>query len=102
MHLHGAKVYLEMFKPGFKGRGRDTVQQKSGGTYYFRKQGVVIILFDRDEKFPWLRVRGDSWDGRYLMTGAVTLVDSERYGTNYICEETTKAKGIDITHINII
>ena len=33
------------------------------------------------------------------MTGAVTLVASEKYGTNYICEETTKTKGIEITHI---
>ena len=30
---------------------------------------------------------------------AVTLVASEKYGTNYICEETTKTKGIEITHI---
>ena len=41
----------------------------------------------------------NGWKGRYLMTGAVTLVASEKYGTNYICEETTKTKGIEITHI---
>ena len=98
--MRSLPVYLEMFKPGFKGRGRDKlVQQRSGGTYYFRKHGVVIILFDRHDKFPWLRVRCNGWKGRYLMTGAVTLVASEKYGTNYICEETTKTKGIEITHI---
>ena len=58
---------------------------------------MVYILFDRHDKFHWLRVRCDGWHGRYLMTGAATLVDSEEWGINYICEETTKAKGIDIT-----
>ena len=100
MHVRSLRLHLEMFKPGFKARGSDTwVQQESGGTYYFRKHGVVYILFDRDDKFPWLRVRCDGWHGQYLMTGAVTLVASEKYGTNYICEETTKKKGIYITDI---
>ena len=96
-HVHDLTVLLEMFEPGFKRDGR--VQQKSGGTFYFRKHGVVYVLFDRCNKFPWLRVWGNGWHGRYRMTGAITLVDSEEYGTNYICEETTMTKGINIIDV---
>jgi hypothetical protein len=80
-------VYLLGFNAGFKHRESNQVQQESGGTFYFRKGGMNYLLFDRANAHTKLRVRGDRGAyGRYRMTGVVTLVESEEYGINYICE----------------